>query len=89
MLRKKTSFILESYVRDGAADTDTLEGFVLQLFIDKHNITPIYMYGNYEWGSIDPLTGLWNGVVGMVWYKQILQQSYIDSSKNLGWLWVK
>ena len=26
------------------------------------------MYGNYEWGSQDPETGLWNGVVGMVGY---------------------
>ena len=28
------------------------------------------MYGNYEWGSLDPETGLWNGVVGMVGYGQ-------------------
>ena len=26
------------------------------------------MYGNYQWGSRDPYTGLWNGVVGMVGY---------------------
>ena len=53
-------------LKNGMADTDTLEGAVLQLFLDKNNIEPHYMYGNYEWGSIDPDTGLWNGVVGMV-----------------------
>ena len=26
------------------------------------------MYGNYEWGSLDPETGRWTGVVGMVGY---------------------
>ena len=53
-------------LNEGMADTDTLEGAVLQLFLEKNNIEPYYMYGNYEWGSIDPDTGLWNGVVGMV-----------------------
>ena len=53
-------------LKEGRADTDTLEGAVLQLFLEKNNIEPYYMYGNYEWGSIDPDTGLWNGVVGMV-----------------------
>ena len=47
---------------------DTLEGVVLQLFLDKYQISPVYMYGNYKWGSLDPQTGLWNGVVGMVGY---------------------
>ena len=53
-------------LKNGNADTDTLEGAVLQMFLDRNNIEPLYMYGNYEWGSIDPSTGLWNGVVGMV-----------------------
>ena len=53
-------------LKDGNADVDTLEGAVLQIFLDKNNIQPVYMYGHYEWGSMDPLSGLWNGVVGMV-----------------------
>ena len=55
-------------LKDDKADTDTLEGAVLQLFLDQNHVEPFYMYGNYEWGSIDPITGLWNGVVGMVRY---------------------
>ena len=52
----------------GQAAVDTLEGAVLQLFLDKYEISPVYMYGNYQWGSLDPHTGLWNGVIGMVGY---------------------
>ena len=44
-------------LKQGRADIDTLEGAVLQIFIDRHNVTPEYMYGNYEWGSLDPDTG--------------------------------
>ena len=55
-------------LKEGQADVSTLEGAVLQLFLDKYQISPVYMYGNYEWGSLDPETGLWNGVVGMVGY---------------------
>lgn len=55
-------------LKHGHADTDTLEGAILQVFLERHNITPVYMYGNYEWGSLDPDTGRWTGVVGMVGY---------------------
>ena len=44
-------------LKHGHADTDTLEGAILDIFIEKQNVTPVYMYGNYEWGSIDPDTG--------------------------------
>ena len=55
-------------LKQDRANIDTLEGAVLQIFIDRHDVTPVYMYGNYEWGSLDPETGLWSGVVGMVGY---------------------
>ena len=55
-------------LKNGQADTDTLEGAILHIFLERHNITPVYMYGNYEWGSLDPDTGRWTGVVGMVGY---------------------
>ena len=45
----------------------------------RYDLTPIYMYGNYEWGSLDPDTGI------------SIQDSYqlscaLFSFKNLG-LW--
>ena len=70
-------------LKNGKADMDTLEGFVLQLLLDNHNIEPVYMNGDYEWGSIDPETGLWNGVVGMVGRIVILDISI----SLLGWVW--
>ena len=45
-------------LKHGHADTDTLEGAILDIFIERQNVTPVYMYGNYEWGSIDPDTGI-------------------------------
>lgn len=53
---------------------DTLEGAVLKLFLDKYDVSPVYMYGNYQWGSLDSETGLWNGVVGMVSYKTLFSR---------------
>ena len=55
-------------LKHGRADTDTLEGAILDIFLERHKINPVYMYGNYEWGSLDPDTGRWTGVVGMVGY---------------------
>ena len=51
-------------LKHGRADTDTLEGAILEIFLERHKINPVYMYGNYEWGSLDPDTGRWTGVVG-------------------------
>ena len=55
-------------LRHGEADPATLEGAILQLFVARHGLRPVYMYGGYEWGSWDPAAGRWSGVVGMVGY---------------------
>ena len=35
-------------------------------FTDKYQLQAIFQYANNTWGKIDPDTGRWDGVVGMV-----------------------
>ena len=53
-------------VENGVLDRTKFEGNILGLFLDKYEIAPTFINANFKWGSIDPDTGKWTGMVGNV-----------------------
>ena len=47
-------------------DLNTIEGVVLQTYVDKLGLEVAWLDEEGRWGSRDPLTGAFNGVVGRV-----------------------
>ena len=47
-------------------DLNTIEGVVLQTYVDKLGLEVAWLDEQGLWGSRDPLTGAFNGVVGRV-----------------------
>ena len=47
-------------------DRQKFEGNILGLLLDKYEISPTFINANFKWGSIDPDTGKWTGMVGNV-----------------------
>ena len=39
---------------------------ILHSFLDEHQLSPIFLYADQNWGDIDPETGLFTGAVGKV-----------------------
>ena len=53
-------------IRDSAPEQGHLEEIYLETFLDQHRVSAHFTSANTTWGSRDPETGTWNGVVGMV-----------------------
>ena len=53
----------------GDMDTSMLESTYLDTFLTHHKVKPKFLFANMTWGSRDPVTGKWNGIVQMVNYK--------------------
>ena len=51
---------------EGELDTTTLESIFLETLLEQHNLMPIWVDAGQSWGGKDKITGLWNGVVGLV-----------------------
>ena len=39
---------------------------IIKAFLDQHNLTPIWIDCEQDWGVLDEETGTWTGAVGMV-----------------------
>ena len=50
----------------GNVDTGTYEGYLLHTFAQKYQLQTEFLNANWEWGSFDENTKLWNGGVGNV-----------------------
>ena len=53
-------------VRDAGPEPGHLEEIYLETFLDQHGVSAEFTSANTTWGSRDPVTGTWSGVVGMV-----------------------
>ena len=54
------------HISDVSPEQGHLEEIYLETFLDQHRISAHFSSANTTWGSLDPVTGTWNGVVGMV-----------------------
>ena len=54
------------YIRAAAPEQGHLEEIYLETFLEQHRVSAHFTSANTTWGSRDPETGTWNGVVGMV-----------------------
>ena len=52
---------------DSKVDTDTIEGLLVETFLEKHGLVAEWHDEKHIWGNKDP-NGTWNGVVGKVGY---------------------
>ena len=53
-------------VNNQQVDSATLEGAILDTFIEKYNLRPIFIHAKQVWGVRNETTGLWDGVIGLV-----------------------
>ena len=51
---------------DRDMDKKSIEGIVLKTFIEQKGISAEFMDAKYNWGSLDPKTGKFGGLTGMV-----------------------
>ena len=54
------------HVNDADPEQGHLEEIYLETFLKQHQISAHFTSANTTWGSLDPVTGSWDGVVGMV-----------------------
>ena len=54
------------HVRDVSPEHGYVEEIYLETFLGQHRVSAHFSSANTTWGSLDPVTGTWNGVVGMV-----------------------
>ena len=47
-------------------DSATLEGAVLDTFLEKYSLRPSFVHGKQRWGGKNETSGLWDGVIGLV-----------------------
>ena len=50
----------------GSMDTGTYEGYLMHTFTQKYQLQTEFLNANWQWGSFDEETKLWNGGVGNV-----------------------
>ena len=72
------------HVKSDQMDENSLEYLYLQTFIRKYKLIPELNFAGMTWGAKDGRTGLWNGVVGMVNYRQ---GDPIPPHLFAGWIW--
>ena len=53
-------------VNEGKVESATLEGAVLDIFLEKNNLRPTFIHAKQIWGKQDETSGLWDGVIGLV-----------------------
>ena len=51
---------------NGNMDTGTYEGYLMHTFTQKYQLQTEFLNANWQWGSFDEKTKLWNGGVGNV-----------------------
>ena len=56
---------------DRAVDPETLEGLVLGSLVEKYNLSALWSYEGFVWGSSDT-NGTFNGVIGRVWRSELI-----------------
>ena len=47
-------------------DSTTLEGPFLETFLEKYDLRPTFVNANYNWGSKNETSGIWDGLIGLV-----------------------
>ena len=62
-------------------DMDALEAIIVDTFLEKHDLQPVWVHADGAWGSKDE-NGVFNGVVGKV--SNLFR--VISYFKCLGWL---
>ena len=65
-------------VKNQEVESITLEGAVLDTFLRKYNQRPTFIFANI--GTKNEISGLWNGVIGLVRYVFFLR---LDCSPSL------
>ena len=53
-------------VSDSVPEPGHLEEIYMETFLGQHGVSAQFNFANMTWGSLDPETGQWNGVVGLV-----------------------
>ena len=53
-------------VNNNEVDSDTLEGAVLDTFLEKYSLRPTFINAKQVWGIKNETSGLWDGVIGLV-----------------------
>ncbi|XP_023339233.1 glutamate receptor ionotropic, NMDA 2C [Eurytemora carolleeae] len=61
-------FLPRMNVINNVCDANTFEGIYLSTFIEKYNCNVVYTDMGNKWGSPNPVTGIWSGLIGMVGY---------------------
>ena len=56
----------EPYINHQHMESATLEGAVLETFLEKYNLRPTFIHAKQIWGTKNETSGLWNGVIGLV-----------------------
>ena len=53
-------------VKNQEVESATLEGAVLDTFLEKYNLRPTFIHAKQVWGAKNEISGLWNGIYGLV-----------------------
>ena len=70
-------------VKNQKVESATIEGAVLDTFLEKYNLRPTFIHAKQVWGTKNETSGLWNGVIGLV---RIPFQDLFFCCLFLGWL---